>query len=205
MPTRPVPAARLRLHLAALAGPPPTDADLLDRYVVARDEAAFAELVRRHGPPVLAVCRRITRHREDAADAFQATFLVLARKVDRGRRWAGGCSGRRCGRPARRSPARAGGATERSRPAKSRTSPTDRPRPRPGGGAGGVGGSRRAVGGVPGGGGAVRAGGPVARRRGPRTGHPRGHPLQPAEWNTDHSGFATDVGDLLATAGSSAG
>src|SRR5947207_106569 len=83
MPTRPVPAARLRLHLAALAGSPSTDADLLDRYVTARDEAAFAELVRRHGPAVLAVCRRITRDREDAEDAFQATFLVLARKADR--------------------------------------------------------------------------------------------------------------------------
>ena len=83
MPTRPVPAARLRLHLAALADSPSTDADLLDRYVTARDEAAFAGLVRRHGPAVLAVCRRITRDREDAADAFQATFLVLARKADR--------------------------------------------------------------------------------------------------------------------------
>ncbi|HEY7070536.1 MAG TPA: sigma-70 family RNA polymerase sigma factor [Acidimicrobiales bacterium] len=83
MPTRPVPAARLRLHLAALAGPPPTDADLLDQYVAARDGAAFAELVRRHGPAVLAVCRRITRDRADADDAFQATFLALARKADR--------------------------------------------------------------------------------------------------------------------------
>ncbi|HYH63548.1 MAG TPA: sigma-70 family RNA polymerase sigma factor, partial [Urbifossiella sp.] len=83
MPSRLAPAARLRLHLTALAGSPATDADLLDRYVAARDEAAFAELVRRHGPAVLAICRRITRDREDAADAFQATFLVLARKADR--------------------------------------------------------------------------------------------------------------------------
>ena len=71
------------MHLAALAGPPTTDADLLARYVAARDDAAFAELVRRHGPAVLAVCRRITCDREDADDAFQATFLALARKAAR--------------------------------------------------------------------------------------------------------------------------
>ncbi|HEX4607217.1 MAG TPA: sigma-70 family RNA polymerase sigma factor, partial [Urbifossiella sp.] len=62
---------------------PPTDADLLARYAAGRDEAAFAELVRRHGPAVLAACRRITTRTHDAEDAFQATFLVLARKFDR--------------------------------------------------------------------------------------------------------------------------
>lgn len=78
----PIPA-RLRLHLAALADSPPSDADLLAQYIAARDDDAFAELVRRHGPAVLAVCRRITRDRDDADDAFQATFLALARKAAR--------------------------------------------------------------------------------------------------------------------------
>ncbi len=57
------------------------DADLVARFVEDRDQPAFAELVRRHGPGVLAVCRHVTRHHHDADDAFQATFLVLARKA----------------------------------------------------------------------------------------------------------------------------
>jgi RNA polymerase sigma factor (sigma-70 family) len=56
------------------------DADLLARYVRSRDEAAFAALVSRHGPTVLSVCRRVLRG-ADVDDAFQATFLALAKEA----------------------------------------------------------------------------------------------------------------------------
>jgi RNA polymerase sigma factor (sigma-70 family) len=58
-----------------------TDAELLGSFASDADEAAFAELVCRHGPLVLGVCRRALRDRHLAEDAFQVTFMVLARKA----------------------------------------------------------------------------------------------------------------------------
>src|SRR5216683_2832435 len=58
-----------------------SDSQLLDDFSTCRDETAFAALVARHGPMVLRVCRRVLNHEQDAEDAFQATFLVLARKT----------------------------------------------------------------------------------------------------------------------------
>ncbi len=58
-----------------------SDARLLERYAVHRDELAFEALVRRHGSMVLGVCRRVLADPNDADDAFQAAFLLLARKA----------------------------------------------------------------------------------------------------------------------------
>jgi RNA polymerase sigma factor (sigma-70 family) len=58
-----------------------TDRQLLDRFAAHRDEAVFAALVARHGPMVLRVCQRVLHHEQDAEDAFQATFLVLAQNA----------------------------------------------------------------------------------------------------------------------------
>src|SRR5204863_2254188 len=57
------------------------DDELVNRYTRGRDEEAFTELVRRHGPMVLSVCRRVVRNAADADDVFQATFMVLARRA----------------------------------------------------------------------------------------------------------------------------
>ena len=58
-----------------------TDGQLLARYVDRQDGPAFAALVARHGPMVLGACRAILKHEHDVEDAFQATFLVLARRA----------------------------------------------------------------------------------------------------------------------------
>ena len=79
------PFAEVVRELRGLAGIQPsphrTDADLWAAYVQKHDQDAFETLLRRHGPMVLGVCRRILRNQQDAEDAFQATFLVLVRKA----------------------------------------------------------------------------------------------------------------------------
>ncbi len=65
-----------------------SDTQLLGRFAAYRDEGAFAALMARHGPMVMTVCRGVLRDSIDAEDAFQATFLVLARKA--GSAWAEG-------------------------------------------------------------------------------------------------------------------
>jgi RNA polymerase sigma factor (sigma-70 family) len=63
------------------AGDRTDDAALLARFAAERDPAAFELLVVRHGPMVRALCRRVLRHEQDAEDAFQATFLALAKSA----------------------------------------------------------------------------------------------------------------------------
>jgi RNA polymerase sigma factor (sigma-70 family) len=58
-----------------------SDQQLVEELLAGRDEAVFEAIVRRHGPMVYRVCWRVARHHEDAEDAFQATFLLLAQKL----------------------------------------------------------------------------------------------------------------------------
>jgi RNA polymerase sigma factor (sigma-70 family) len=69
-------------RLAAAAGcAGRADAELVERFVLHHEEAAFETLLKRHGPMVLGVCRRLLAGSADVEDAFQATFLVLARRA----------------------------------------------------------------------------------------------------------------------------
>src|SRR5262245_17909316 len=76
------PALRHLRRVAGLAAARElNDAQLLERYVAARDGEAFAALVRRHGRLVQSVCRRVLRLEQDADDAFQATFFIFASRA----------------------------------------------------------------------------------------------------------------------------
>ena len=71
-------------HLCRLTPSPRddvSDAALLRCFCRQHDETVFADLVARHGPLVLRVCRRVLDNAQDIEDAFQATFLTLARKA----------------------------------------------------------------------------------------------------------------------------
>lgn len=71
----------LRRKLAGQQLSQDSDEQLLHAFLTRHDDSAFAALMHRHGPMVLHVCRRVLGHEQDAEDAFQATFLVLARNA----------------------------------------------------------------------------------------------------------------------------
>src|SRR5438128_2412560 len=71
----------LRSAVDLRTGAEVTNGQLLAGFIANHNEAAFAALVRRHGPMVWGVCRRVLGNSHDAEDAFQATFLILVRKA----------------------------------------------------------------------------------------------------------------------------
>jgi RNA polymerase sigma factor (sigma-70 family) len=121
MATAPTPTVLQHIRQLAGAAPQRSDRQLLDDFASRRDEGAFAALVERHGAMVLRVCRRILGHEQDAEDAFQATFLVLAGGAVRLRRrdtlagWLHMVA-RRTALKARRTAARRRAREERPRP-----------------------------------------------------------------------------------------
>jgi RNA polymerase sigma factor (sigma-70 family) len=71
----------IRSHLAEANAGALSDRELLERFAAGHDQGAFKTILRRHAPMVLRVCQRVLQRQEDAEDAFQGTFLVLARKA----------------------------------------------------------------------------------------------------------------------------